>query len=577
MYRKEQGPVAADVDDDAPSSDVDMEGDDKAIAVKRDDSRAGSSSTAMRNRTRADRALRQQLRQQQRNNGASKATASAASGGGSIVWPVLLIGLVLCITDVIYMMGVLERQGHRKEHHKHQHQKHHEKVRRQQEVKRHEEQVKADNADPSNYIHSEDDPQKHRILRLIREAKVTYLDKDTYDSLPRWSEVVKLYGAEPKIIGEDTCKSFQTDGEAFDHFIGTAGNFNTGTNLLAELLISNCHMQARMDKYGKENRGIRWQVPWGKHTPPGDEEFRTQHKTKKDKGVDADSVLPAVTVRDPYQWMQSMCRHQYTTKWIHADHCPNLVPTLQNRKNHTELEGKMSIPVNVKYAEFKREFESMAHFWNDWNAEYIDGVDIPRIIVRYEDLIFYPHQVVTRVCECGGGSMRKDGTFHYVTQSAKKGKNAHGPSSARTGYVDAIIKYGSAAHRFDGYTPHDLKYFHDSINKEHMKMFRYKLYPHDELVKNLNSLKRNNNHHHPKKVAVIDRKEIEEHDAMVHKEEEEDILLEKERKAMEENDAQNNANRGQDHEDDNHNNPDEEEEEAGGGGEQEEEEEEEQE
>jgi hypothetical protein len=27
------------------------------------------------------------------------------------------------------------------------------------------------------------------------------------------------------------------------------------------------------------------QVPWGKHTPPGDPEYRRMHKTKKDAGT----------------------------------------------------------------------------------------------------------------------------------------------------------------------------------------------------------------------------------------------------------------------------------------------------
>ena len=45
-------------------------------------------------------------------------------------------------------------------------------------------------------------------------------------------------------------------------------------------------------------------VPWGKHTPPGDNEYRLQHKSLKDGNVDANMILPAVTVRDPYYWMQ---------------------------------------------------------------------------------------------------------------------------------------------------------------------------------------------------------------------------------------------------------------------------------
>lgn len=45
-------------------------------------------------------------------------------------------------------------------------------------------------------------------------------------------------------------------------------------------------------------------MPWGKHTPPGNDEYRLEHKSLKDKDVDANMIIPAVTVRDPYYWMQ---------------------------------------------------------------------------------------------------------------------------------------------------------------------------------------------------------------------------------------------------------------------------------
>lgn len=40
-------------------------------------------------------------------------------------------------------------------------------------------------------------------------------------------------------------------------------------------------------------------MPWGKHTPVGDDEYRLSHVTAKDKGVDPNNILPAVTIRDP--------------------------------------------------------------------------------------------------------------------------------------------------------------------------------------------------------------------------------------------------------------------------------------
>lgn len=70
----------------------------------------------------------------------------------------------------------------------------------------------------------------------------------------------ELYGDKPIMYGLDTCKSFQTASDPSEHFLAVAGTFNSGTNLLSELLIQNCHMPARMAKYGSVHEGIRWQV-----------------------------------------------------------------------------------------------------------------------------------------------------------------------------------------------------------------------------------------------------------------------------------------------------------------------------
>jgi hypothetical protein len=106
------------------------------------------------------------------------------------------------------------------------------------------------------------DQDKGPILLLLKEAGIDLddLEQTVIDSLPLWSTVVKLYGDKPRIVGLDTCEAFQATGDPADHFLGVAGTFNTGTNLMSELFIANCHMPARMAKYGKVNRGIRWQV-----------------------------------------------------------------------------------------------------------------------------------------------------------------------------------------------------------------------------------------------------------------------------------------------------------------------------
>jgi hypothetical protein len=275
----------------------------------------------------------------------------------------------------------------------------------------------------------------------------------------------------------ETCEAFQQQrGDAADHFVGTAGTFNSGTNLMSELMIHNCQMTARMKKYGKVNKGIRWQVPWGKHTPVGNDEYRLSHVTEKDKGVDPNNILPAVTIRDPYVWMQSMCRIHYKAFWAHDNksenrHCPNLVPTEMDRRLFPFLRDKDHVPVRVKYPEFVQQHDSLVGFWNDWYNDYMNA-SFPRLIVRFEDLVFHAKDVVTQVCHCAGGEMKKK-KFTYIVDSAKKGDAAHGPQEARTSLVDAMIRYGKDTGRLKYMTKDDLQYAREHLDPKLMEFFNY--------------------------------------------------------------------------------------------------------
>jgi hypothetical protein len=153
-----------------------------------------------------------------------------------------------------------------------------------------------------------------------------------------------------------------------------------------------------------------------------------------------------------------MCHHHYAAKWEHsAEHCPDFsAPNLETV---------------VIYAEFNRNHQSILGLWNDYYREYL-AVPWPRLIVRIEDLIFYPEETTRTVCECAGGSMRNDGTFQFIVNSAKKGKHAHGKE--RTGMVEAIIKYGSEKKRYESYiSPKDLEYIRDNVDPELLRLMNY--------------------------------------------------------------------------------------------------------
>jgi hypothetical protein len=142
--------------------------------------------------------------------------------------------------------------------------------------------------------------------------------------------------------------------------------------------------------------------------------------------------MVAVMVRNPHDWMASMCRHGYTAKWKRtAKNCPNL------------YEGNS---VHAKFGPGPSDHASLAHMWNDWNGVYFNA-SFPRVMVRFEDTIFFPKEVSKKVCSCVGGKLitpkENDGIFHYVIDSAKTGPG-HGPGKKRNGLIDAWIKYGRA-------------------------------------------------------------------------------------------------------------------------------------
>jgi hypothetical protein len=191
----------------------------------------------------------------------------------SIIWTVLTVGVVLSFVDVIYIMKHIDSDPSSPATFHQQQQQH------QQSIAPFVENQKAqhegiDGSNNNNNNKNEKNPYldvkarlaaKGPIIDLITEAGISFdpvEDADLLDELPDWDEVVKMYGAKPVIhgINEGNCQKFQQHSDRGEHLLGTAGTFNSGTNLMAELLIHNCMMPERMKKYGSKNRGIRWQV-----------------------------------------------------------------------------------------------------------------------------------------------------------------------------------------------------------------------------------------------------------------------------------------------------------------------------
>ena len=317
--------------------------------------------------------------------------------------------------------------------------------------------------DTVNLIEYEDDPDvdfdKELVYEILEQAgvKKRHMDLETRRKLPTWTKVQQLYGKEPKIYGLERCEAFTSSIEPSVSFFGIAGMFNSGTNLLAELLIQNCQITKRMQVYGQDQRGIRWQVPWGKHTPV---KYRELHVTDTDREIPPENSFPMITIRDPYRWMLSMCKHTYGARWPHnKTTCPNI----QDEDDYGPT------PVFVKYAENRVRHNSLPEFWNDWYNEYF-ATDFPRVFVRFEDLLFYGKNVTETLCKYGGGVPRRD-HFVHVKSSAKLGTAAHGAN--KTGLLDALIQFGTDEGRLTGMTKRDLELSHKLLDPNLMKMFDY--------------------------------------------------------------------------------------------------------
>ena len=199
-----------------------------------------------------------------------------------------------------------------------------------------------------------------------------------------------------------------------------------------------------------------------------------------------------------------MCKVRYAAHWYHVvpDHCPNFIATevekewfhktKQQVKKHYDgdpwkvdniLEkanytlDKKVIPLWVRYHSENRHHKSLAHMWTDWYKDYFDA-EFPRLMIRLEDLVFYPHETLRQVCECVDGAEYVGDSNLVLTlessiQGGKMADNIHGKD--RTGLVGAMAKH-ALSDRTKGMTSEDLQFAIDTLSdSETMKYFRYKL------------------------------------------------------------------------------------------------------
>ena len=217
---------------------------------------------------------------------------------GPILWMILLAGLSFCLINFTYMFFATHMQSTIPSFFNQQHQSDLLHV-----------LTPVERANPKLQTQSAlNVGDKEPILQILKDAGVhDAVTPAILAQLPTWQDVVNKLGPEPRIFGLDSCQTFRTTIPPAEAVIAPAGAFNSGTNLMASLLIANCHNPARRKQYHSD--GVRWQVSWGKHQPP---KFRADQAVYENLGDASanENILPVVTIRDPYTWLQSLCRNR---------------------------------------------------------------------------------------------------------------------------------------------------------------------------------------------------------------------------------------------------------------------------
>lgn len=306
-------------------------------------------------------------------------------------------------------------------------------------------------------------PKQDPILRTLRDANLLdTLPDHELARLPSWKHLAKMYGTQPVVLGMETCQAYRDLVPPERRIVAPAGLFNTGTNALFINLSNNIRSIHTL-----------WQVPWGKHRPAA---VRGQHAASTMEAVNQTDVLPVVIVRDPLTWMHSMCKTPYAAHWKRPRRCPNLVIdnhdrlSLPNMALYEYFDPKYNVStfaVKVFYDdENKPYWHSLVDLWNDWYRAYYNAT-YPRLLVRYEDLLWNSKEVMQHIAQCLGTRVQRD--FHYQVNTAKD----HGSGS---GLIAAIAKTGDVKKRNTGFTTRDLTYIREELDRELMEQLAY-MYP----------------------------------------------------------------------------------------------------
>mmetsp|Transcript_21963 Transcript_21963/g.32442 ORF Transcript_21963/g.32442 Transcript_21963/m.32442 type:complete len:373 (+) Transcript_21963:232-1350(+) len=296
----------------------------------------------------------------------------------------------------------------------------------------------------------------NETIQKLKQLGIHHVSSAEYLRLPPWALIENQYGSNPIILGLDQCHEFRQMNVKKATLVAPAGLFNSGTNLLADLLDLNCKTRS-----GKISI---FQPPWGKHTP---REFRDEHIIPHHPytSIQQSTVLPVVLLRHPFDWMKSMCRRPYAVYWpFNGRNDPSFVcPSIVKDHNMTQK-------IFVSFGSGNQTFESIVHLWNVWNRGWYNSLAFPRLVIRMEDLLFHADRVVGEICNCVGATMTEN--FQVPLRSSKSNQLGH--FNHNTTFLQEFIRHGNLQ-SWNRFPRRDVVAARALLDKELLQTFNYQL------------------------------------------------------------------------------------------------------
>lgn len=307
---------------------------------------------------------------------------------------------------------------------------------------------------------------KERVIEVLLKVGVDIVNI-TCSELPRWEEIVALYGEEPVIYGLETCQVYRDSVKDRGHVTEAevqpviTGLMNTGTNSMSMTLKYNYRFYQSHKSY---NMGCI-----SKHAS-----LQLKQRAIELGVCSPDDIVgkfPIVMVRDPYRWMASMCQNPYRMTWNRGlnRRCPNLVPSTTERQL-PQFSDRKTFEVMLPYPDaadpVKNEtFASLIDMWSEWNRQYFDA-RFPRLVVRFEDILFHPDKVVTSILSCLGKPVPSQNISYTIERAKDKVSSSD--------FVTALMTYGREQGRYNALTENDFEFLKSHLDFDLMDRFHYK-------------------------------------------------------------------------------------------------------